>query len=205
VLLVGLTGGIGAGKSEVIRRLAERGAQIIDADVLARDAVAPGTAGLAAVVAAFGEDVLTSAGGLDRDRLSGLVFADPDARKRLNGIVHPLVRAETARRIAAAPPQAIVVNDVPLLVEAGLAALYPVVVVIGVTPATQLDRLVRFRGMAPADAEARIAAQAPLADKLAVATYVIDNDGPLAALDPQIADLWRELSRRVESNGRPDG
>ncbi len=205
MLLVGLTGGIGAGKSEVIRRLAERGAQIIDADVLARDAVAPGTAGLAAVVAAFGEDVLTSAGGLDRDRLSGLVFADADARKRLNGIVHPLVRAETARRIAAAPPQAIVVNDVPLLVEAGLAALYPVVVVIGVTPATQLDRLVRFRGMAPADAEARIAAQAPLADKLAVATYVIDNDGPLAALDPQIADLWRELSRRVESNGRPDG
>ena len=205
MLLVGLTGGIGAGKSEVIRRLAERGAQIIDADVLARDAVAPGTAGLAAVVAAFGEDVLTSAGRLDRDRLSWLVFADADARKRLNGIVHPLVRAETARRIAAAPPQAIVVNDVPLLVEAGLAALYPVVVVIGVTPATQLDRLVRFRGMAPADAEARIAAQAPLADKLAVATYVIDNDGPLAALDPQIADLWRELSRRVESNGRPDG
>ena len=205
MLLVGLTGGIGAGKSEVIRRLAERGAQIIDADVLARDAVAPGTAGLAAVVAAFGADVLTSGGGLDRDRLSGLVFADADARKRLNGIVHPLVRAETARRIAAAPPQAIVVNDVPLLVEAGLAALYPVVVVIGVTPATQLDRLVRFRGMAPADAEARIAAQAPLADKLAVATYVIDNDGPLAALDPQIADLWRELSRRVASNGRPDG
>jgi len=205
VLLVGLTGGIGAGKSEVIRRLAERGAQIIDADVLARDAVAPGTAGLAAVVAAFGEDVLTSAGRLDRDRLSGLVFADADARKRLNGIVHPLVRAETARRIAAAPPQAIVVNDVPLLVEAGLAALYPVVVVIGVTKATQLDRLVRFRGMAPADAEARIAAQAPLADKLAVATYVIDNDGPLTALDPQIADLWRELSRRVASNGRPDG
>lgn len=196
MLRVGLTGGIGSGKTEVTRRLAELGAEIIDADLLAREVVAPGMPGLAAVVAAFGPQMLASDGSLDRDRLAHLVFTDPASRERLEAIVHPLVRAETAHRIAAAPPEAIVVNDVPLLVETGRAPLYEVLVVVAASPRTQLDRLVRLRGMTPQDAQARIDAQLPLADKVALATYVIDNDGDLDALASQVDQLWRELRRR---------
>lgn len=196
MLRVGLTGGIGSGKTEVTRRLAELGAEIIDADLLAREVVAPGMPGLAAVVAAFGPQMLASDGSLDRDRLAHLVFTDPASRERLEAIVHPLVRAETAHRIAAAPPEAIVVNDVPLLVETGRAPLYEVLVVVAASPRTQLDRLVRLRGMTPQDAQARIDAQLPLADKVALATYVIDNDGDLDALASQVDQLWRGLRRR---------
>ncbi len=196
MLRVGLTGGIGSGKSEVTRRLAELGAEIIDADLLAREVVAPGTPGLAAVVDAFGSEMLTADGTLDRDRLAHLVFTDPASRERLEAIVHPLVRAETAHRIAAAPPEAIVVNDVPLLVETGRVPLYEVLVVVAASPQTQLDRLVRLRGMAPQDAQARIDAQMPLAEKVAVATYVIDNDGDLDALQPRVEQVWRDLRRR---------
>lgn len=196
MLRVGLTGGIGSGKSEVTRRLAELGAEIIDADLLAREVVAPGTPGLSAVVHAFGPEMLTADGALDRDRLAHLVFADPASRERLEAIVHPLVRAETAHRIAAAPPEAIVVNDVPLLVETGRAPLYEVLVVVAASPQTQLDRLVRLRGMTSEDAQARIDAQIPIADKVALATYVIDNDGDLGALRPQVEQVWRNLCRR---------
>lgn len=218
MLFVGLTGGIGSGKTEVSRRFAALGAVVIDADVIAREVVEPGTPGLDAVVAAFGRDVLTaatppsdrSAGGeparagpgLDRDRLAAVVFADPEARARLNAIIHPLVRARTADLVAAAAaadPHAIVVNDVPLLVESGLATagLYDVIVVVAADPATQRHRLVEQRGMAPADADARIAAQAPLADKLAVADYVVHNDGDLAALDAQVGQVWAHLAARA--------
>ena len=202
MLLVGLTGGIGSGKTEVSRRLAALGAVVVDADVIAREVVEPGTPGLDQVVATFGPDVRDAAGRLDRDRLAALVFADPDALARLNAIVHPLVRARTAELVAeaaAADLHAVVVNDVPLLVETGLAASgqYDVIVVVAARPATQRQRLIDQRGMAPADADARIAAQAPLADKLAVADYVVHNDGDLATLDTQVGQVWAHLAERA--------
>jgi dephospho-CoA kinase len=194
---VGLTGGIASGKSEVTRRLASRGAVIIDADLIAREVVAPGTPGLAAVLAEFGTELLTAAGELDRSALAARVFGDPAALARLNAIVHPLVRAETQRRFAAADPDAIVVNDVPLLIEAGLTSAYDVIVVVSTSRETQLRRLTTDRGLTEAEAAARIAAQAPLAEKVAAATYVIHNDGSLAELDAQVDRLWVELERRA--------
>lgn len=196
MLKVGLTGGIGSGKSEVTRRLAALGAYDVDADVLAREVVEPGTPGLAAVAAEFGAEVLRPDGSLDRDRLGAIVFADPAARARLNAIVHPLVGAATAQRFAAAPADAIVVHDVPLLVEVGLAAAYDVVIVVAATPETQGSRLVRARGMSADEARSRIAAQAPLADKLAVADFVITNDGSLDDLDRQVQAVWLALQDR---------
>jgi dephospho-CoA kinase len=199
VLKVGLTGGIGSGKSEVTRRLAALGAYVVDADVLAREVVEPGTPGLAAVAAEFGAEVLRPDGSLDRDRLGAIVFADPAARARLNAIVHPLVGAATAERFAAAPADAIVVHDVPLLVEVGLAAAYDVVLVVAATPGTQGSRLVRARGMSADEARSRIAAQAPLADKLAVADFVITNDGSLDDLDRQVQAVWLALQDRLRT------
>jgi dephospho-CoA kinase len=198
VLRVGLTGGIGSGKSEVARLLAAHGAVVVDSDTLAREVVAPGTPGLAAVVAAFGPDYLTPDGALDRERMAALVFADPEARARLNAIVHPLVGAAAVARAAEAPDDAVVVNDVPLLVEAGLAGAYDVVVVVDASPGEQLRRLVGQRGMSRADAEARIAAQATREQRLAVADHVIVNDGTLAELAERVAAVWRVLS----ANGR---
>ncbi|MFD3802532.1 dephospho-CoA kinase [Streptomyces sp. NPDC058619] len=202
MLKVGLTGGIGAGKSEVSRLLAGYGAVVVDADRIAREVVEPGTPGLAAVVAAFGESVLTSAGTLDRPRLGSIVFADPEKLRTLNGIVHPLVGARSAELEAAAGPDAIVVHDVPLLTENGLAALYDLVVVVDAAPETQLTRLVDLRGMAEEEARARMAAQATREQRLAVATLVIDNDGPLEALEPQVRKVWEELVARAAE--RPD-
>lgn len=199
MLKVGLTGGIGSGKSEVTRRLAALGAYVVDADVLARDVVEPGTPGLAAVAAEFGAEVLRPDGSLDRDRLGAIVFADPAARARLNAIVHPLVGAATAERFAAAPADAIVVHDVPLLVEVGLAAAYDVVLVVAATADTQGSRLVRARGMSADEARSRIAAQAPLADKLAVADFVITNDGSLDDLDRQVQAVWLALQDRLRT------
>jgi len=199
VLKVGLTGGIGSGKSEVTRRLAALGAYVVDADVLAREVVEPGTPGLAAVAAEFGAEVLRPDGSLDRDRLGAIVFADPAARARLNAIVHPLVGAATAERFAAAPADAIVVHDVPLLVEVGLAAAYDVVLVVAATAETQGSRLVRARGMSADEARSRIAAQAPLADKLAVADFVITNDGSLDDLDRQVQAVWLALQDRLRT------
>jgi dephospho-CoA kinase len=193
MLRVGLTGGIGSGKSEVARLLAMRGAVVIDSDVLAREVVEPGTPGLAAVVEAFGPAVLTANGRLDRDRLAEIVFADPAARERLNAIVHPLVRTASADRLAGVPPEAVVVHDIPLLVEAGLSEGWDLIVVVAASPATQLDRLVRLRGMDQAAARARIDAQMPLANKVAVADVVIDNDGTGEELVRQVDALWARL------------
>ena len=199
MLKVGLTGGIGSGKSEVTRRLAALGAYVVDADVLAREVVEPGTPGLAAVAAEFGAEVLRPDGSLDRDRLGAIVFADPAARARLNAIVHQLVGAATAERFAAAPADSIVVHDVPLLVEVGLAAAYDVVLVVAATPETQGSRLVRARGMSADEARSRIASQAPLADKLAVADFVITNDGSLDDLDRQVQAVWLALQDRLRT------
>ncbi|GGO81492.1 dephospho-CoA kinase [Wenjunlia tyrosinilytica] len=198
---VGLTGGIGAGKSEVSRLLASYGAVLIDADKIAREVVEPGTDGLSAVVEEFGEEVLREDGTLDRPRLGSIVFADPDRLKALNAIVHPLVRARSAALEAAAPTDAVVVQDVPLLAENSLAGLYDVVVVVDASPATQLDRLVRLRGMEESDARARMAAQASREDRLSLADIVIDNDGPLEALEPQVRAAWEELSARAKGSG----
>lgn len=197
MLKVGLTGGIGAGKSEVSRLLVSYGAVLIDADRIAREVVEPGTPGLAAVVAAFGEDVLTAEGTLDRPRLGSIVFADPERLATLNAIVHPLVGARSAELEGTAGPGDVVIHDVPLLTENGLAPLYDLVVVVDASPGTQLDRLVRLRGMAADEARARMAAQADRAARLEIADLVIDNDGPLDALEPQVRKVWDELARRA--------
>jgi dephospho-CoA kinase len=200
VLRVGLTGGIGSGKSEVSRRLGALGAVIVDADAVAREVVEPGTPGLAAIVADFGDGVLRSDGTLDREGLGRIVFADPEKLARLNAIVHPLVGERIAKQMAEVErdhPDGVVVYDVPLLVENNLQDGYDVVVVVAATPDTQLHRLVDLRGMTREDAEARIAAQAPLAAKLAVADIVIDNDGELADLDARVRQVWADLHARA--------
>ncbi len=196
MLRVGLTGGIGSGKSEVARLLAAHGALVVDSDALAREVVAPGTPGLAAVVAEFGAEMLRPDGSLDRERLAAVVFADAAARQRLNAIVHPLVGVAAAERVAAAPPDAVVVHDVPLLVEAGMAAAFDVVVVVDAPVEAQLARLTGPRGMSRADAEARIAAQAAREERLAVADHVVRNDGTLAELAERVAALWTVLTER---------
>ncbi|MGA5414715.1 dephospho-CoA kinase [Streptomyces pseudogriseolus] len=197
MLTVGLTGGIGAGKSEVSRLLVECGAVLIDADRIAREVVEPGTPGLAAVVQAFGEEILAEDGSLDRPRLGALVFGDPEKLARLNSIVHPLVGARSRELEEAAPEDAVVVHDVPLLTENGLAPLYDVVIVVDAGTRTQLDRLVRLRGMSEADARARMAAQATRAQRRAIADIVIDNDVPLDALERRVKEVWADLVRRA--------
>jgi dephospho-CoA kinase len=203
MLTVGLTGGIGAGKSEVSRLLVERGAVLIDADRIAREVVAPGTPGLAAVVEAFGEEVLAADGGLDRPRLGSIVFADPEKLAVLNSIVHPLVGARSRELESAAAEDAVVVHDVPLLAENSLAPLYDVVVVVDASPETQLDRLVRLRGMSEEDARARMAAQATREKRLEIADIVIDNDVPLNELERRVTDVWHELVRRAHAFRQP--
>jgi dephospho-CoA kinase len=200
VLVVGLTGGIGSGKSEVARRLGELGAIVVDADAIAREVVAIGTPGLAKVVAEFGDEVLAADGSLDRDKVAALVFADDDNRRRLNAIVHPLIGTAMIERTAAAgesDPHAVVLNDVPLLVEGGLADRYDVVVVVDVDPAVQLERLVELRGMTESDARARMAVQATREQRLAVADIVIDNGGDLDALERRVGEVWADLAARA--------
>ncbi|MFP1623785.1 dephospho-CoA kinase [Streptomyces sp. 5K101] len=201
MLKVGLTGGIGAGKSEVSRLLASYGAMLVDADKIAREVVEPGTVGLAAVVDAFGAEILTPEGTLDRPRLGAIVFNDPERLATLNAIVHPLVGARSRELEAAAGPDSVVVHDVPLLTENGLASLYDLVVVVDAAPETQLDRLVRLRGMSEADARARMAAQATREQRREIADLVIDNDGPLQELEPQVRKVWDELIRRASAEG----
>ncbi|MFK0279080.1 dephospho-CoA kinase [Streptomyces sp. NPDC090499] len=203
MLKVGLTGGIGAGKSEVSRLLVGHGAVLIDADRIAREVVAPGTPGLAAVTETFGPEVLAADGSLDRPRLGSIVFADPARLAVLNAIVHPLVGARSRELESAAAGDAVVVHDVPLLAENGLAQLYDVVVVVDAAPETQLDRLTRLRGMTEEDARARMAAQATREKRLAVADIVIDNDVPLDALRQRVGEVWADLLRRARTAG-PD-
>ncbi|MFC4051572.1 dephospho-CoA kinase [Actinomadura syzygii] len=195
MLKVGLTGGIGSGKSEVSALLRARGAVVIDADRIAREVVEPGTPGLAAVVAEFGEDVLLPSGGLDRERLGRIVFADPERLAALNAIVHPLVGERTEELMAAAPAGAVVVYDVPLLAENGLASMYDEVVVVDAPEEVRLDRLVARRGMTEEDARARMANQASPEERRAVATRLIDNSGTLDDLKKQVDALWESLTR----------
>jgi dephospho-CoA kinase len=192
-----LTGGIGAGKSEVSRRLARYGAIVVDADAIAREVVEPGTDGLAEVVAAFGREVLLPDGRLDRARLGDVVFGDPEARRRLNAIVHPLVGQRMAELDQAAGPDAIVVHDVPLIAENARSDAYDMVVVVDAPPRTQIERLTRSRDMTREQAQARMAAQASREQRLAIADIVIDNSGSLAELDRQVGDLWAQLRRRA--------
>jgi dephospho-CoA kinase len=195
VLRVGLTGGIGSGKSTVSRRLAELGAVVIDSDVLAREVVQPGTPGHAAVVSAFGPGVVASDGALDRAALARIVFADSELLGVLNGIVHPLVRARADAIAAAAPEDAIVVQDVPLLVESGLADAYDLVVVVDAPEEDRVSRIVQHRAMSAEQVRDRIAVQADREQRLAAADFVVDNSGTRSALLAQVDRLWAELRR----------
>ncbi|WP_127129176.1 dephospho-CoA kinase [Georgenia sp. SYP-B2076] len=200
MLTIGLTGGIASGKSTVSRELARLGAVVIDADEIARAVVAPGTPGLAAVVDAFGPEVLRPDGALDRPGLGRRVFGDPAALRLLGELTHPLIGAETARRQAAAPPEAVVVHDVALIVENDLAGRYDVVVVVGADEDVRLGRLVRDRGMSPEDALARIRAQASDARRRAIADVWLDNSGTPEELLATVRRLWEE--RLVPENAR---
>ena len=197
MLRVGLSGGIGSGKSTVARGLARRGAIVIDADAIAREVVEPGRPGLAAVVDRFGPEVVDAGGRLDRPVLAALVFDDAAARADLNAIVHPLVAAETARRLAGAPPDAVVVLDVPLLVEAARSG-YDVVVIVEAPEAVRLERLVA-RGMAEEDARRRMATQASDAERRKVADVVLDNSGSEDGLEAQIDSLWAQLTASLRA------
>jgi dephospho-CoA kinase len=183
----------------VSRRLAAQGAVIIDADAIAREVVAPGTDGLAEVVEAFGKEILRADGELDRPALGDVVFADPGLRGKLNAIIHPRVGARMAELERGAGPGAIVVHDVPLIAENGMAGAYDVVVVVDVPPRLQVERLERHRGMTGEQARARMAAQASREQRLAIAGIVVDNSGSLAELDRQVGDLWAELRRRASA------
>jgi dephospho-CoA kinase len=200
MLRVGLTGGIGAGKGEVARRLAAYGALVIDADQVAREVVAPGTPGLEEIVQAFGAGVLRPDGTLDRQLLGEIVFSDTALRDRLNAIVHPKV-GERMREIeeAAGAPE-VIVHEIPLLAENGLAGAFDVVVVVDAPARAQVERLVSTRGMTRSHALARMSAQATREERLAVATLVVDNSGSREDLDDQVATLWAELSRRAKAH-----
>ncbi|MFN2478931.1 MAG: dephospho-CoA kinase [Pseudonocardiaceae bacterium] len=202
MLRIGLTGGMGSGKSMVAARFAQCGASIIDSDRIAREVVAPGTDGLRAVIGEFGEEILAADGTLDRSALAARVFGDADARGWLNAVVHPLVAARSAELIAAAPAEAIVVQDIPLLVEVGMAADFPLVIVVHADAAVRLHRLVEQRGMAESDAAARLAAQATDDQHRAAADIWLDNsrsrDDTLSAVDR----LWIQRLVPFEANLR---
>ena len=207
-LTVGLTGGIGSGKSVVLREFVALGAVGIEADDIAHDVIAAGTLGCTAVLQAFQAfDVGDGAGGIDRQRLAAVVFADAHARARLEAIVHPLVRAETRHRIAAAASDAIVVNAVPLLVEAGLVGEYDAIVVVRAPVEVRLKRLLDSRAMSRADALGRMAAQTSDEERAAVASWVIENDGTADAVRAQVADVWAGIAAGITSppGPRPKG
>jgi dephospho-CoA kinase len=204
MLLVGLTGGIGSGKTTVARLLEERGAVVFDADVLAREAVEPGTPGHERVVERFGAGILQPDGTIDRQALAAIVFADAAARQDLEAIVHPEVR----RRFAEACEEhegtdRVVVLSAPLLVETGMHTAFEVLIVVSTTVQTQTDRLMRDRGMTEEEVLARIYAQAPLEDKASVADYLIDNEGGAEDLEGQVDRVWQELSDRARAGPSP--
>src|SRR5579859_5881248 len=200
MLRVGLTGGIGSGKSAVSQRLAALGAVVLDADKAARAVVEPGTEGLARIVETFGPGVLAADGSLDRAKLAEIVFADEAALGKLNAIVHPLVGAHIATAeqaaVASGGPGAVIVHDVPLLAEAGRGGQFDLVIVVDVPPELQLARLAG-RGMPQDQARARMAAQATRDKRLAIADVVIDNSGTLEDLDRRVAEVWADLATRA--------
>ncbi len=191
---IGLTGGIGAGKSTVARLLAEHGAIVVDADALAREVVAPGTEGLREVVDAFGEDVLREDGSLDRPAVAKIVFADPDKRKTLEAITHPRIGERTKELFDSAGEDDVVVHDVPLLVELNMAGLYEAVVVVEAPDGVRLERL-EARGLGRDEAAERIRSQADPEQRRAVATVVIDNAGDEDALRRRVDEVWEQLGR----------
>ena len=194
---VGLTGGVGSGKSTVSKLLAEHGAVIIDADAIAREVVEPGTPGFDAVVEAFGPAIVGADGRLDRPALAALVFGNEANRLQLNAIVHPLVGARTFELAAAAPPDAVVVYDIPLLVESDMAAGFDFVLVVEAPVDVRLTRLAE-RGMAEGDARERMAAQASDEQRRVVASAVIDNGGSLAELRQRVDDVWQRLNAAAD-------
>lgn len=212
-LWIGLSGGIGSGKSTVSSALSRHGAVVIDADALAREVVEPGTRGLEAIAQRFGPGILTADGALDRPRLGQIVFADPAARRDLEGITHPLIAERTRALVAAAPPHSILVHDVPLLVELGYAPRYHLVVIVGASRVTRLDRLVRLRGMGRAEAEQRLDAQATDEARRAVADVWLANEGSVNELRSAAESLYAERlapylanlvqGRAVEARGVP--
>ena len=200
MLQVGLTGGIGSGKSTVAAMLADRGALVVDADELARQVLAPGEPAVSRVVEAFGDTVLAPDGSLDRATLASLIFGDPAKRAQLESIVHPEVAARAAETMAGVPQGTVVVYDVPLLVEKDMAGLFDVVVVVLADEETRLPRLTA-RGLSHDDAVGRIAAQADDEARRAVADVLIDNSGTLARLGTEVDDLWALLNERMSSTG----
>jgi len=211
MILVGLTGGIGSGKSTVSAALAERGAVIVDADAIVREVQQPGSPVLQQLAERFGAHVIAADGSLDRAAVAAIVFSDPDALKALNAIVHPAVAAEMNRRVLAErDTDRVVVMDIPLLTENPREGLQGVIVV-DVPSETQVERLVRFRGFAEDDARARISKQATREQRLATASFTVDNSGSLEDLAPQVERLWQwlrslpQLPVDYEFPGRKDG
>ncbi len=191
---VGLTGGIASGKSTVSAILRELGAVVIDADRLAREVVARGTSGLTAVVEELGPGILTEDGEMDRAAVAAIVFGDEGARRRLEGIIHPLVHQEVARLEEQAPADALVVHDIPLLAETGRAGSFDAVVVVDASEESQVARMVRDRGWTEDEARARMAAQSSRPDRLAIATHVVDNNGTVEELRRQVEELYATLA-----------
>jgi dephospho-CoA kinase len=203
MLLVGLTGGIGTGKSTVARMLEKRGAVVFDADALARQAVAPGTPGFDEVVERFGPNVLAPGGGLDREALASIVFADQAARRDLEGIVHPEVRRMFAEGCEEyRDSDRVVVFSAPLLVETGMHTAFDLLIVVSAPVATQIERLMRDRGMPERDVQARIDAQLPLEAKEEVADVIVHNEGTLEDLEAQVDRVWWDLNARAGSGPR---
>jgi dephospho-CoA kinase len=198
---VGLTGGVASGKSTVSAMLADLGAVVIDADLLAREVVAPGTEGLKEIVAAFGPEVVTESGELDRPAMGTIVFGDEARRRTLEAIIHPRVRARGAELEAAAPPGAVVVHDIPLLAETGQGGAFDAVVVVDVPVEVQVERMTGLRGMSAQDAEARVRSQATREQRLAVATYVIDNTGTLEDLRDRVTEVFEKLVSTGSTGG----
>lgn len=207
-LIAGLTGGIASGKSTVARFFGKLGARVIDADELARKVVEPGTPGWREVIEAFGEEYVTPTGELDRKKLARLVFHDPKAKKRLESIIHPRVlalREEITREILREDPQALIIFDVPLLVEAGLHKKVDRVIVVWVPREIQIKRLVERDNLTRREAEKRLANQMPLDEKLPFAHYVVDNSGSLEATEEQVKKIYRELKALAGAKTHPIG
>src|SRR5262245_57115901 len=207
--MVGLTGGIGSGKSTVARLLEARGAVVVDADEIARQVVEPGTPALEELVERFGADILRPDGSLDRPALAAKAFVTEETRKELEAITHPAIGEEFLRQVAAAPEGSIVVHDVPLLVESTRGTLYAAVIVVEAPLEVRLDRL-EARGVPRDDAQRRIALQASDEDRRKVATWIVDNSGDLASLETQVEKIWAELqvlaedARRGEQKAEPE-
>ena len=200
--MLGLTGGIGSGKSTVADLLRARGAVVIDADAIAREVVEPGMPALAALVERFGEEILRPDGTLDRPALARIAFVDDESRRALEAITHPAIGEEFLRRVAAAEPGTVVVHDVPLLVESKRGFDYGAVIVVEAPVEVRLGRL-EARGVPREDAKARMAAQATDEERRAIATWVIDNGGDLAALERQVGELWPDLEQRAAEAAAP--